>query len=125
VRIIEAHLRKLHKLPDEFRFYRFSVHPDFGHAIYHELEGGIVPLITRGPNQGKPNWKKRTDVQRFIVRVEEIKTIDAAYERETSKCSRCMGEGDVVWSWSKAEGSKRRPCSKCGGTGKPVEGVKV
>jgi hypothetical protein len=119
VKIIEEHLRKLHNLPAEFRFYRFSVHPDFGPVIY-ELEGGVVPLITRGVNKGKPNWKKRTDVQRFIVKVEEIKKIHAAWEQETRTCSRCMGLGAIFWSWSKANGSERKPCPLCGGTGKPV-----
>jgi hypothetical protein len=121
MRIIEAHLRKLHKLPDEFRFYRFSVHPGAGGpVIYHELEGGIVPQYQRGPNKGKLNYKKVGSVQRFYVRVEEIKEIDAAWERDQGKCSRCMGEGTIAWKWSKANGSERKPCPVCGGTGKPV-----
>jgi hypothetical protein len=120
MKIIEEHLRKLHNLPAEFRFYRFSVHPDTGPVIYHQIEGGIVPLITRGVNKGKPNWKKRADVQRFIVKVEEIKEIHAAWEQETGTCSRCMGLGTIFWSWSAANETKQRTCPVCGGTGKPV-----
>lgn len=78
---------------------------------------GGVPIGNR--KNGRPKWGPRKSLDRVIVTNYEIEFEEKSYERDTGKCSKCLGEGKTVASISVNQPTTYRPCSKCGGTGKP------
>lgn len=82
------------------------------------VTGGVPRLLKAGPRKGESTWRD-VPTQKVVVTEAEIDAEKARYEADTGKCSDCMGKGDVLASWSVAEGIKYRPCKRCGGTGKP------
>ena len=74
------------------------------------------PPYKSGPRKGLPRFltKTRRDV---YIRSDEVDVSKSDHEKETGECSGCLGRGDVAHSWSAANGSKRRTCSRCGGSG--------
>lgn len=118
LKIIEARLRQENDLQPDFQFYRWEMLPEYGEPFYCELEGAIVPLVTRGTRKGKPNYKQKTGVRKFAVTVETAAEWERQWSESTGKCIRCLGEKQIVWSVSVAEGTKYKPCPECHGTGK-------
>lgn len=117
LKIIEARLRKDNALPASFQFYHWKMMPEYGDPMYCEFEGADVPLLTRGPRKGQPNYGKKTGVRKFAVGVQAAKDWEAQWSAETGKCIRCMGAKEIVWSVSVAEGRKYKACPDCKGTG--------
>jgi hypothetical protein len=80
------------------------------------ITGGIPRVLTRGPRKGRKTWDgKGTSV---VVTSAEVAAQAASYAAETGNCDRCFGEKIVFARWSKAEGKKYRPCTKCSETGR-------
>jgi hypothetical protein len=68
---------------------------------------------------------KSTERRVFITKPEH-EAYRAKWSRETGKCMECTGEGQVWNGWSKAEGTRYKPCVACGATGaaaKVLEGA--
>lgn len=87
-----------------------------------KLEGGITTPIASGKRKGQPKWGKRSTFLSCVVTDAELKQERAAYEARTGNCSECQGSGQVIKSWSVAEGVKTRDCTPCGGTGRATVG---
>jgi DnaJ-class molecular chaperone len=69
----------------------------------------------RGPRKGKRRvLKAKRDV--YVTR-NEVREAEAAWEKETGGCARCRGKKEVLHSWSRQDGIKRKVCPKCNGTG--------
>jgi hypothetical protein len=99
---------------DDWEVFRLS-HTDAGMLV----EGAVAPRYTRGPREGERNWKRRdssTDASTYIP-YSDIEAFKAQWERDTGKCSRCMGKGNVVARWTRAHGTEYKPCACCNGTG--------
>lgn len=80
------------------------------------VEGGVPRLLKAGPKKGKKTWRD-VPTQKVVVTGAELEAEHARYEEQTGKCGDCYGHGEVFASWSVAEGTKYRPCKRCGGTG--------
>lgn len=106
----EAHLAAVEMLTldrDGFDGVRFTV--------------ADAPLVTRGPRKGKPNWRKRTDERvRLLGRTELAERVEA-WSVRTGNCSTCGGSAVNFVSWSAANGTVTRPCTKCDGTGRALD----
>jgi hypothetical protein len=82
---------------------------------------GMVPngVFERGPRKGKTRWEGADARTRRKVIVSDAEVIAhlLKLESETGVCSDCRGTKEVFASWSKAEGTKHRPCTRCESTG--------
>jgi len=79
---------------------------------------------TSGKRKGTPVWSEPVDgTLRTIfmdsAKIEETKSI---YEAKSGNCSECCGTCTEWAGWSQAEGTKYRPCRKCGATGLAAAG---
>jgi hypothetical protein len=82
------------------------------------VEMGIPRLLKTGKYKGQRTWKDTKDFRKCVVTESELADAEAGYERE-GKCFACYGSGEEWAGWSAAEGTKYRPCKRCGATGKP------
>jgi len=81
------------------------------------ITGGIpTKRKTRGPRKGDWDWTG-VQAERCVVTQSEFQAEMSAYEAESGKCSHCFGDAREWCGWSLAEGTKWRPCSRCGATG--------
>ena len=114
--IVEAKLRKIHDLGDGWHVRQWKAlgRPPIG----VEFEFAQCPLVTRGKNKGKPNWRKVTQCRTVSVSVEAGDRWTAEYETETGLCNVCMGAGEEFARWNVDTGTKMRTCRRCGGSGK-------
>jgi hypothetical protein len=104
--------RKLGKV-EGFQWYAWRIiDPD---AV---LMTGDVPtgIYTRGPRKGRPKFPKGDGRSVVVTEAEELAE-KQRYEAESGKCGDCCGRGEVFASWHHIEGTKYRPCGKCGGSG--------
>lgn len=82
------------------------------------VKGGVAGHVyQRGPNKGKPNPSKRTDVSEMAVSRADMDAIQAEWSAQTGKCHGCYGTGKEVCGWSKETGPMTRDCRKCSATG--------
>lgn len=109
----DAHLAKLEALDDE--------HDGFDGV---RIELVDAPLVTAGPNIGRPNWKKATNRQVRLISNDTLAAAADAWSERTGLCSTCTGEGRTFNSWHRDEGSTFKPCRSCNGTGS-ADGVTV
>ena len=80
------------------------------------ITGGIPRLLKSGPRKGQKTWDgKGTQV---VVTDAEIDSERKRYAAETGNCPWCYGRGEVFASWHHETGTKYRPCTHCGATGK-------
>lgn len=117
--LVEQHAREKSGQGPDWAVFRWENLPEAKGML---LTGAIAPPYKTGPHKGTPKWKARdmkTEKRIFIAYVDQD-AYNAAWEASTGNCSRCFGKGDTPWSWSKAEGSKRKPCGQCKGTGKAI-----
>lgn len=77
------------------------------------VTGGVPRMLKAGPRKGKPTWRD-VPTQKAVVTKAEIEAEKVRYEADTGKCGDCMGKGEVFASCSVAEGTKYRPCKRCG-----------
>lgn len=73
---------------------------------------------TRGTRKGQPLYDGPK--QKVLVSDTERDAEEARYEADTGRCRECFGARQVVVSVSTA-GVTRRPCPRCGGSGKAPE----
>ena len=105
-------LRKLGKVPDGFEFCSSEWIGTDGFL----LKGSVPRTITRGKNKGRKQWSK--PYLSAVVTRAEIDAERERYEAETGKCHKCMGETQVVTGWHHIEGTRRKECPRCKGSGK-------
>lgn len=55
----------------------------------------------------------------------EVEAEIARYIEATGNCPNCFGTKEEFLSWSVAEGTKRRTCSVCGGSGRSGAATQV
>lgn len=82
---------------------------------------GEVPdgVYTRGPRKGKPRFRRHAGQHHMTIVVSDSEIYSEAAQHESGgSCWNCKGTGEVWAGWSVAEGTKRRTCGRCGGTGK-------
>lgn len=78
--IYDRACRKIADLPAEWRGMIFK---SVGHPADHQgviVTGAVAPLITRGPNKGEPNWRKRdfsTEQQVYVSHADYVAARDA------------------------------------------------
>jgi hypothetical protein len=127
--VYELHLRELHSLPDNFRFYRWEAGPHAAReSLYLQMWGVCCPLKTRGKNQGRPNWRAsdKSTERTFVLSTAEQEKVIADYVERTGFCDECFGAKERAYEWNFVTGeTKARVCSKCNGTGKAVETAEV
>lgn len=85
-----------------------------------QVTGAVVPLKTRGKHAGRPDWNKKdkSTIRTVYITLKDHAEWVKEWERKTGLCANCEGSGEEWAGWSVAEGSKKRPCAKCGATGK-------
>ena len=75
--------------------------------------------VKTGPRAGKPNWRsgKTAKVKRIYAEA-DFRLWEAEWSKRTGLCLACTGDGEVFVSWHHIEGTKTKPCRRCGGTGR-------
>jgi len=117
-------IRHLNKLPENFQFYKFECFPkDANRVIYVEFTGGLCRKLKSGKRKGQWGYRGATDVRKFAVTIEDGEKMELQYESIFGKCHPCGGKGEVMASWSIADGMVMRMCRRCGGTGVPPGGT--
>lgn len=86
---------------------------------------GSVPVgvFASGPRKGKPKWKG--DGKKVIIHGAEVEAEIVRYMEATGNCHNCFGTKEEFLSWSVAEGTKKCPCSVCGGSGLAAPAAQV
>lgn len=123
----EMHAREKLGMPDDWKIYLWEALPHVGATIYFHLVGSVAPIKSKGRYKGERDWKKedKSTVRTVnISRLEHDAWLDC-WEARTGKCRECVGRGQVVCRWSKAEGKSYAMCGVCGSTGKPVAKMEV
>ncbi len=77
------------------------------------LTGGIEGKY----RNGRPKWAK--PFSRVVITRSELDAEERRYEREHDRCRVCLGRGQEIIGWSKADGSRYEPCRRCNATGRP------
>lgn len=80
------------------------------------VTGGIPRLLTRGPRKGRKTWDGKGTTE--VVTSVEMELEFKRYEADTGKCGDCLGERRVYAGWHHIEGTRYRPCKRCGESGK-------
>jgi hypothetical protein len=123
MKFLELHAREKLGAPSNWYAYNFEV-KDSPYGSFYEVTGAIAPLLTKGPNRGKPNWKakdKETKAVAQIQKQEHQKWVEE-WEKETGICSTCENTGKEWIGWSQETGSRYKPCSRCGKNGLELQG---
>lgn len=93
---------------------------------WRRAEGGSVVqgyvcdgVYLRGPKKGKPRMdRKIAGTERTVILTDaEMEAHAEKYERDTGKCYRCKGTGQIQTGFSVANGSSMAECGCCGATG--------
>lgn len=118
--LLNEQARELLQMPDGWRWYEWHCLPEKGPTQVMRIKGAVVPIHESGKNAGTPNWKGRDkDTERELyITPQQQKDWLARWEQQTGKCSTCQGTAQEYASWHYIEGTKYRPCTKCGATGK-------
>lgn len=65
------------------------------------------------------NWRTSRNPQSLYVSAADYSAWLEAWETINDTCAKCEGSGHEWFSWSRIDGDKHRPCTKCDATGKP------
>ena len=84
------------------------------------MMGGVTPLITRGKNKGRRNYRKidNTTVREVFVKDSDYHAFCEQWSKDTGNCIKCEGECQVFASWHHIDGTTYAPCKSCNATGK-------
>lgn len=108
-------------LPAGWSWFHSEWKGDGDHAVMI-VKGGVAGHVyARGPNKGKPNPKKRTDVSEMIVTRDNLIAIKHQWQVKTGLCAECYGEGKRIAGVSMRDGKTERTyrdCKACGASGK-------
>ena len=119
---LDAVARRKVSGPDGWEVCAWERIGDTGDLI---VQGGVPRLLKSGPRKGEKTWRDGP-VQKAVVTRAELDAEHARYEAETGKCGDCYGRGEVLKSWSAAEGLKHRECKRCAGSGNaPTEAARA
>jgi len=116
--LIDVHAREKAKASESWIVHNIMMMDDDSLA----LTGSEVPIISRGKNKGRPNWKKR-DVateKKVCIQPQEHDEWLLRWETRTGKCSRCQGTGQVVGSLRHHDDvttAVMGTCGRCDGDG--------
>jgi hypothetical protein len=118
--LLNIHARERAGVGDDWEIYEFRCMPPEGPTLYYALVGAVAPVKARGKHRGRRDWGRmdKTTIRTVNIPAAEHRAWVEGWSASTGKCPGCVGEGDVFASWSRAEGTKTRPCGACGGTGK-------
>lgn len=110
------HAKEKAHLPANWRIYKWECFPKGGdETIYVAVTGAVCEHFKAGERKNERNWKLRDKNTERTVNLPcgEHEAWKLEWEKRTGKCSRCTGDGEVLESWSVANGVKNRPCPKC------------
>jgi len=122
MRLLEIHAREALGMGAAWYAHTFHAErnmADLSQTMYYKVSGCIAPLVTRGPRQGHPNWRKHEKgTERTIYFTpQDQEAWELRWEQDTGHCRACVGEGAVLVRWSVARGTETQPCQACEGTG--------
>ena len=122
INLYEEHAREKAGLSNEWQAYRFETFPHTGEALYIEVTGAVAPQKQRGKYKGRPNWRKldKSTLATIVLPMIEHTAWVRDWEARTEKCSRCVGEGQVMASYSVESGMTYKECPMCQGTGQKI-----
>lgn len=109
-------------VPAGWKWSGWSTADDDAPDGFLRLKGCVPgPNYTRGPRKGQTNWDESVPgTERVLfINLDELEEFKAEWERTTGLCRDCTESGLVWAGWSRDEGTKWKPCTRCGR--KPVE----
>jgi hypothetical protein len=113
--------REVYGMPEGWRWCKLqAVGPhDRRDLCVSMVTGAVFPNITKGPNKGYFNWKKRDrDTEQTIpIPFRDYDAFVEAWEKKTGTCSSCGGSGETIAS-AGIRGTTYRKCVRCNGSGK-------
>lgn len=117
--LFEIHAKEIVELPEDWHVYKM----DWG---YEEIPtactvwGKCAPIARYSDGREEIAWALGDPAteQKIVLPRKEHEEWVKAWERKTGICVECLGKGTVSHSWSRDTGETRRPCKKCGATGK-------
>lgn len=117
MKLLEQHAREKINETDNWCIFR-GEHINGGIL----LSGAVAPKFVKGDHKGEINWKRldRSTEKKVFIPTEEHEKWLEQWEKQTGKCSDCLGVGTRVCGWSKADGQRYSKCNKCSGTGKSL-----
>ncbi len=117
--LLEEQARELANMGPDWTAYHWSIGPGGGVRLYVEVRGGVAPLKTRGPNKGRPNWKKedKTKSRTVFIPIADYEKWATAWEDCTGKCQQCNGDGRELLRCGVNIDTEYGPCPRCKGTG--------
>jgi hypothetical protein len=69
-----------------------------------------VPTLASGPNAGKPNWKRKTNVAQLYLLPGEVQ---AWLAEHPEVCGECANKRELFVSYTAENGTTMRPCPDC------------
>ena len=122
MRLLELHAREALGMGSTWYAHTFHAErnmADLSQTMYYQVSGRMAPLVTRGPRQGQPNWRKgEKETERTVYFTPQAQeTWEQHWEQQTGQCRACVGEGAVLVRWSVEHGRETQPCQACEGTG--------
>jgi hypothetical protein len=93
--------------------------PDGSPTLMYKLKGVVAPLITKGKNKGHRNWGKmvKETHHTIYIPIDKHEKWCLEWEKETGQCGLCVGEKEILSGWSAKDGTRKKQCPKCNGTG--------
>lgn len=110
------HAREKLGMPDTWQWFRLEAKGE----NFTVITGAIcTEVYLRGKRKGRTNWAKRDKETELPVTIsrDEHKAWLLAWEKRTGECHQCSGNGQQWTGWSRDEGNKFRPCTRCDSTG--------
>jgi ribosomal protein L40E len=101
---------------------KLGVGDDWQWCESEAITGGFLltgSKTTIGPRSGRPKWIR--PMEKVLIADADLREAEKSWEAEHGKCFRCEGTKQELFGWSKADGNKYRPCTRCGATGNPPE----
>lgn len=91
-----------------------SLENDEAHVVTGNVPYGVYE---RGEKKGRPRFShpKSTHLKEVLVTKQELIHEALSYIERTGRCWNCKGSGQVWTGWSKANGSRFKPCPDCDG----------
>lgn len=111
----EAAAKGKARLPDAWKMVRWEAHGDPKHPSAFEINGAVYPPKTKGPQAGKPNYRKPVLGTKATVWLTEAEVLafQSAWGKRTGKCVECFGTGQLWTGWHFQTGNSYKPCPHC------------
>jgi len=115
---LESAARRKLAAPEAWYAYSFEVIGDNDYLVIGEI---VTAFYTRGPRKGRPKFVGRG--RKVVITRADVDAEILRYVASTGNCPECFGTKEVFQSWSREEGTKKRPCTKCQATGRALAPV--